>query len=170
MDNLSRKGIPESVLEGLNSLENQKFGFEDKFLEAVEHEIGKDQTARHKNVILQQAENKVHRIEIDFENYPITAMANAIELGNHVLNFVAQASFLKPEQLYKQLELPEGESEIIPPSFSEGNYDEIKARIQNCYEDFVNLISGIESLVTPVLIGAKYNEVSISLLNEITLR
>lgn len=168
LGNLGRDGVPDSILGKLDPLKNQEFEFEDIFLEAVEHEIEEEEIARYKDLILKHAKEDNNRIDIDFENYPTITMANAIELGAQILNFLAQASFLKPEHLNKQLELPEDESETIPPSFSLENYKEIKARVQGSYNDYNHLVSTVEGYVRPVLIGVKYNDVRSSLLNEIT--
>ena len=55
LDNLVRDEVPDSILEKLNSLINQVFESEDKFLEAIEHEIGEDQTFSAKDLILKHA-------------------------------------------------------------------------------------------------------------------
>ena len=170
LENLGRAGISDSVLENLSHLKNKVFAFENEFLEAVKNEIGNDQFERYKNRILQHSENEMLQIEIDFENHPTTAMANAIELGSQVLNFLAQASFLKPGQLYKQLEPPEDEdeSETISPAFTSEDYQEIKSRVQASFDDFGSLCTTLERLITPIQIGMKYTEACMSLLSEIT--
>ncbi len=53
---LGQVGIPNEILEKLQSLISREFRTENKFLEAIEQEIGNDQTARYQALILQLAQ------------------------------------------------------------------------------------------------------------------
>lgn len=58
LENLGDEGIPDEIFEGLQPLEYPKITGENKFLDAVEKQIGRDQTIRYKELILKHAEKK----------------------------------------------------------------------------------------------------------------
>ena len=55
LENLRKADVPDKTLEGLKSLENQEFTKESDFLNAVEKQIGNEQTVRYKELILKHA-------------------------------------------------------------------------------------------------------------------
>ncbi len=55
LDNLRHEGVPDTILNALKPLENQEPANQSEFLEAVEKQIGKDQTVSYKELILKHA-------------------------------------------------------------------------------------------------------------------
>ena len=55
MENLRNEGIPDEILEGLQPLEYLQIKGENKFLDAVEKQIGREQTVSYKELILKHA-------------------------------------------------------------------------------------------------------------------
>ncbi len=55
LENLRNEGIPDNMLEDLKFLENQEFTHEKNFVNAVEKQIGNEQTVRYKDLILKYA-------------------------------------------------------------------------------------------------------------------
>lgn len=51
-DQLKDENIPDNILESLRYIENQKFSCERRFLNAIEKQLGKEQTVQYKNLIL----------------------------------------------------------------------------------------------------------------------
>jgi hypothetical protein len=49
---LRKEGILDNILEDLKSLENQGFTNREEFLDAVEKQIGNEQTVRYKKLML----------------------------------------------------------------------------------------------------------------------
>lgn len=63
LDNLRKEGLPDKILEKLESLKDEEFNTEDELLEAVGQVIGNDQVIRYKEQILQHAADYITEIK-----------------------------------------------------------------------------------------------------------
>ena len=83
-DNLRNESIPDNILENLEPLKDREFTSEDEFLNAVEKQIGKEQTVRYKELILKHADTGPKDfahiyVANDYESEPTAIIANLKE-------------------------------------------------------------------------------------------
>jgi hypothetical protein len=70
MVNLREEGVPDGILEKLETLKNRKINTEEKLLKAVEQEIGKAQTVHYKELILKHAEKQDEIFQVSDDEGP----------------------------------------------------------------------------------------------------
>jgi hypothetical protein len=109
LENLKSEGVPDDVLEKLQSLKNQEFIGEENFLDKLEETIGDEQTVKFKSSILKHAESRF------LINPPWFGL-----LGSQGKVYLAWEEYKKSPTLSEKMKIlqkyPELEAWIVKPS------------------------------------------------------
>jgi hypothetical protein len=81
LEDLRQEGLPSDILKRLKSLKDREFRSEDAFLEAVRQELGKDQTTRYQQQILQYATDDIAAMKRAIETLQAQNQAQAKRLA-----------------------------------------------------------------------------------------
>lgn len=84
-NSLRQLKVPESILKGLKTIENQEFTKESEFLKAIKEQIGEEETTKHKTLILEHSAKTIRDLFTDMAHQlrevgNIAAHADEIEL------------------------------------------------------------------------------------------
>ena len=155
LETLRQEGLPNNILEKLETIKGQKFETEDEFLKAVRQAIGNDQAGRYIEPILQQAADDIGG-EIERITAALAAQKRTIdallEQNRALENRLAELEAVRKEQARKQAEV------------KSNNQKELEQRVKELEDAEIVREDATRAIIRDAMstVGSKINE-SVSL-------